>query len=125
MAGHRPNIRDRVIGQYRHEKKRAAESPDMQDRVLSHRPAMPLFPPMRRQPGLSVMVTCVGCGRTKDLWEGNNGEGISKRGGRYCCKPCADGDRCTCTEIDQHKGQELNSLWRSAVKPRRRKRKQS
>jgi hypothetical protein len=110
--------RDRVIGQYRGQKKRAWESPDEQDR-FRHWKAVPLPPTPQKKGSLGTLPACAGCGRTKDLWEENNGAGLSKNGRHFCCKPCASGDPCTCINQEDHKGQELGGLLRSA--PRRKR----
>jgi hypothetical protein len=81
--------------------------------------AVSLVPLTRRRAGLGVQAACAHCGRTKDFWEENNGQGISKEGRRFCCKPCADGKKCVCAEMNLHKGQELNNLQRTAVRHRR------
>ena len=113
-------IRNRVIGQYRDARKSASTSKDMKDHFPQRGASVPWNPPTRMRPGLGVVKTCAGCGRTQDLWEENNGEGISKGGRRYCCKPCSQGEACICADKDAQKGSELNSLWREASKPRRR-----
>src|SRR5688572_8281970 len=116
----KPGIRDRVIGQQRGQKHRAWESPDQQDRfAFGAKSALPLVPTLRRRPGMGYETACAGCGRTKDLWEENNGEGLSKAGRRFCCKPCATGEGCTCVEQDARKGQQLNSLSRRALRRKR------
>jgi hypothetical protein len=111
-------IRDRVIGQYRDSRKRAFESPDEQDRFRRFR-AVPLVRTTKRRPGLGISRACAECGRTEDLWEENNGEGISKNGRHFCCKPCYDGKGCTCVDQDTRKGNELGSLWRRAERRKR------
>src|SRR5688572_18159769 len=70
-------IRDRVLGQNRSAPHRAWESPDEQDRFRAGRPVA-LHPPFMDRPGLGRQRACAGCGRTKDLWEENNGQGLSK-----------------------------------------------
>jgi hypothetical protein len=108
-------IRDRVIGQYRHEKKRAWESPDQQDRVPYGR-SEKLVPTLRHRAGLGSIEACAHCGRTRDLWEENNGEGLTHKGRRYCCKPCSQGKDCICQDMESHKGSELGSLTRYAIR---------
>jgi hypothetical protein len=100
-------IRDRVIGQHRSQRKNSHASPDMQDRFHNEE-AVPLIRTLRARPGMGVQAACAGCGRTKDLWEENNGMGLSKAGRRYCCKPCSEGKRCRCVDMDARKGMELS-----------------
>src|SRR5688500_10344713 len=118
MPPPRSRIRDRPLGQHRSQKMRAWESPDQQDRVpLGEK--VPLISTVSRRPGLASQSACASCGRTRDLWEENNGQGLSKGGRRFCCKSCADGQGCTCFARDQEKGQELNSLQRQAARRKR------
>jgi hypothetical protein len=41
---------------------------------------------------------CAGCGRLKVDWKGNNGQGYVDGGLAYCCRGCAEGTGCTCTD---------------------------
>jgi hypothetical protein len=100
-------IRDRVIGQYRSQRKNSHESPDQQDRFHNEE-AVPWIATRRTRRGLGTQAACAGCGRTKDLWEENNGQGLSKHGRRFCCSPCAEGKGCRCAEMDARKGMELS-----------------
>jgi hypothetical protein len=104
-------IRDAPIGQYRDHAMRAWESSDEKDRFRSWQPVRSTALPRKRR-GLALAMACAHCGRTQDFWEENNGEGIAKQGRRFCCKPCSGGKACVCLEIENKKGQELNSLQR-------------
>jgi hypothetical protein len=113
------HTRDHTIGQYRHEKKRAWESPDMHDHVPTGA-AVPIGAPATRvRPGMGRIALCAGCGRTADLWEENNGEGLSKHGRRFCCKPCAEEGACACLEMEIHNGNEIGGLLRRARRAKR------
>ena len=107
-----------MIGQYRSEKKRTWESPDRHNR-FPFGASDPIVFTVHQRKGLGAIAACAGCGRTKDLWEANNGEGISKSGRRFCCKPCAEGKPCVCAEMDRLKGQSLNGLQRRAIRRHR------
>src|SRR5690349_17993461 len=89
-------IRNQVIGQYRSEQKMAWESPDEQDRFMFGA-SVPRTETQKVRRGLGRMEACAGCERTKDLWSANTGQGLSKGGRRYCCKPCASGEPCECS----------------------------
>ena len=40
--------------------------------------------------------TCPRCGMEQRLWQGNNGQGVTKEGQLYCCTGCANNTGCTC-----------------------------
>jgi hypothetical protein len=73
---------------------------------------------VRFQRNLGNQQACTNCGRTKDMWEENNGQGIRKAGRPYCCKPCSAGDDCICADMDSRKGMELGGLVRGVRKRR-------
>lgn len=121
-------IRNKLLGQYRRQNKKAEQSPDMQDRVPPysqgrHGLSLPLRPLLHKRPGLGVLPVCEGCGRTKDMWVINNGEGIALHGRRYCCRPCAHGKSCACGGADSGQLQPLGGLIRGASKKRTRRRR--
>jgi hypothetical protein len=93
------------------------QAPESDANTMSR--VVPVGPLRRYRPGLGAALACAGCGRTKDLWEENNGEGLSKGGFHFCCRGCAIDDACTCGSKDAEKGQELNSLSRWADRRRR------
>lgn len=41
---------------------------------------------------------CPGCGMQKTEWKGNKGRGFEGDDDTYCCRGCAEGSGCTCTE---------------------------
>lgn len=41
---------------------------------------------------------CPGCGMSKSEWKENRGEGYAKDGENYCCRGCAEGTGCTCSD---------------------------
>jgi hypothetical protein len=102
-------IRDRTIGQSRGQSKPAVESPDQQDR-FHHLEAVPIAPRQVRRATIGTMTVCAGCGRTKDFWAENNGQGLSKSGRRFCCKPCSDGGDCRCASMEAERGPEVGGL---------------
>ena len=50
-----------------------------------------------------VELGCAGCGLPKFQWKGNDGEGYTFQGLPYCCQGCAEGEDCTCVNVDEEK----------------------
>jgi hypothetical protein len=59
---------------------------------------------------------CARCGMPQNTWTGSNGKGYPKGGQTYCCKGCAEGTGCTCTQVTTPPPRDgrLNFAWSGA-----------